>query len=43
MKLRKTKSLHNVDQENFFLPINKSTNYLNNEELNLIELFLKVN
>ena len=41
--LRKSKSLHNVDQESLFSPINKSTNQLTNEQINIIEQFLQVN
>ena len=41
--LRKTKSLHNVDREQFFSPTSKSINHLNDEQIQIIEQFLKVN
>ncbi|CAF0881838.1 unnamed protein product [Adineta steineri] len=39
--LRKTKSLHNVDQSEQFLLFNKSRTNLTNEQINIIDDFLK--
>lgn len=41
--LRKTKSLYNVDQQELILPLNKSRTNLNNQQIHIIEHFLKVN
>ncbi|CAF1234772.1 unnamed protein product [Rotaria sp. Silwood1] len=39
--LRKTKSLHNVNKQEQYLPLNKSRTHLTNEQINIIENFLK--
>ncbi|CAF3977893.1 unnamed protein product, partial [Rotaria sp. Silwood1] len=39
--LRKTKSLHNVNKQEQYLPLNKSRTHLTNEQINIIEIFLK--